>query len=71
LPPAVTAALVGEAEIVKSTPVPVREADCVLPLTESSVTVSVPVRVPGAVGENVMLTVQLALGARVEVQVFV
>lgn len=69
--PAVTAVLVGDAEIVKSAPVPVREADCVLPLTESSITVSVPVRVPVAVGENLMLTVQLVLGARVDVQVLV
>jgi hypothetical protein len=69
--PAVTAALVGDDETVKSAPVPVIEADCMLPLTESSVTVSVPVRVPVAVGENVMLTVQLVLGAKVEVQVFV
>ncbi len=71
MPPAVTAALVGEAEIVKSAPVPVREAVCTLPLTESSVTVRVPVRVPVAVGENVTLIVQLVPAARVDVQVLV
>jgi hypothetical protein len=67
----VTVALEGEAEIVKSTPVPLSEADCGLPLDESSLTVSAPVRVPVAVGENVTLTVQLLPAARVEEQVFV
>ena len=48
-----------------------REAVCVLPLTESSITVRVPVRVPVAVGENLMLTVQLVPAAKVDVHVVV
>jgi hypothetical protein len=45
-------------------PVPVRLAECGLPLA-LSVTVIVPVRVPVAVGVNVTLIEQLALAAKV------
>ena len=69
--PAVTLALEGEAEMAKSTPVPLSEVDCGLPLDASSLTVSVPVRVPVILGVNVTLTVQLAPGAKVEEQLFV
>src|SRR5438105_14043762 len=44
--PAVMLALEGEAEMAKSTPVPLSEVDCGLPLDASSLTVSLPVRVP-------------------------
>jgi hypothetical protein len=67
----VTLALEGEAAILKSTPVPLRETDWGLPVVESSLNISVPARVPVTVGVNVTFTVQLPLTARVEVQVFV
>jgi hypothetical protein len=70
LPP-VMIALVGEAEMEKSSPVPLSEVVCGLPPNESSPMVSVPVRVPTAIGENRTLTVQLDAGARVDPQVFV
>jgi hypothetical protein len=69
--PAVTLALDGDTDIEKSTPVPVSEAVWVLPLVESSVTISAPVLVPVVVGENVTLMMQLVATARVEEQVFV
>jgi hypothetical protein len=54
-------------------PVPLREAVCVVPATlpELSVTVNVAVRFPGAVGSNVMEIVQLPLAATVLPQVLV
>ena len=52
------------------TPVPVREAVCGL-FAALSVMVSVPLRVPLAVGVNVILTVQVVLGARLVPQLLV
>ena len=69
--PLLTTTLAGETDNEKSTPVPLRDEDCGLPLEASSVTVSVPVRVPGAVGVNVMFTLQFALGVNVEPQLLV
>src|SRR3984893_19439859 len=60
--------LVGES--VTTVPVPLRETVCV-PLGALSVTDSVPLRVPDAVGEKVAAMEQLAPAARVEPHVSV
>jgi hypothetical protein len=63
--------LVGEAEREKSTPVPLKDVICGLPLNASSVTVSAPVRVPVAVGVKAKVKVQWAPAAKVAPQLFV
>jgi hypothetical protein len=62
--PALTVKLEGERLIEKSTPVPLSEAVCGLPFSESSAIVSMPVCAPIDVGVKVMLSVQLEPEAR-------
>jgi hypothetical protein len=70
LPPPVTVLLLGELAMLKSDPLPVRGTVCRLP-DALSFTVKVPLRVPVALGLNVMLMVQLELGGNCAWQLLV
>jgi hypothetical protein len=63
----------GDTPASGAVPVPVRPTVCVLPFTPLllSVSVKVPVRAPFVVGAKLTLMVQVPLGARLPLQLFV